>query len=99
MRCPSHSYCEVSLCVQQVIVLCGEGKNFSAGMEFLALNSVVERLGGPELCPGRARSSLMHTIRFMQVSFPQGAAASPTRTALQLFPIAVKLNVPSSEVA
>lgn len=51
----------------QVIVLCGQGKHFCAGLDFSAFMTIAQELADPTLCPGQARNRLMQTIRFMQV--------------------------------
>jgi enoyl-CoA hydratase/carnithine racemase len=53
--------------IVQVIVLCGEGSHFCAGLDFSTFTSIARQLADPALCPGQARNSLMQTIRFMQV--------------------------------
>jgi enoyl-CoA hydratase/carnithine racemase len=52
----------------RVIVLCGAGKNFCAGLDFTTFDSIAERLDQKDACPGRIRRELMTTIEAMQVS-------------------------------
>ena len=63
----------------QVIVLCGEGKHFCAGLDFSAFMNIMQELGDPALCPGQVRSRLMQNIRFMQVCI--GSFCCLTRSA------------------
>lgn len=53
----------------RAIVLCGEGKQFCAGLDFTTFNHISASLSDSSACPGTVRSKLFTTIQTMQVRY------------------------------